>query len=99
MPRRIDARVDELLHRPPTDTSGIPRDGARYGTGAVVRRRSLGPGVPLHVRNRLGRRPNRLVGYSTDDKGRIDTANSDLSTLVIDGIEAPEGTELVFILE
>lgn len=96
---RLTGIVEDVAHRPPVDRTGRPRHGDRYGLGTVLRTQSRGPGIPLKVRNPLGRKPVRLAGYSTADRGLLDGARSDASTITISNIDTPEGQEVVFILE
>ena len=83
----------------PLARDGLPRDGSYHGGRRVVRVRSAGPGVPVRVRNRIGRTIRRVSGWRSDDSVSFDHASSDRRSFIVTPTSIEEGQELVLLIE
>lgn len=95
----LRARIGSFEWRPPLQRDGRPAHGAFWGRGRVVRFLSFGPGVPVTVRNPLGRSPHRLDGFTIADAASFDAEGQNHKTLRIIPRETPAGGIVTAILE
>ncbi len=97
--QELKARLAALEVRPPLERDGAPAHGARWGRGRVVRVRSRGPGVPVLVRNPLGRMPRRMEPYSAADRAAFSGGRSDPSVFTVTPTDAKKGRLLAMVIE